>query len=777
MGELFKQVCSFSTISQAWKKVKKKKAASGLDDITVDEFAKNLSKNLNHLINDLKNDRYSPEPLKRIQVPKFGKPREARPISIPSVRDKIVQHAVKIVLEPIFSPIFLDCSYAYRPGKGPRKAYKRVNHYLVIEKRRWVTLADFDNFFDSLDQKILISQLLKYINDMEIIKLIRMWCKIGFVSGGGEYHDVATGISQGSVLSPLLSNIYAHPLDEYMVQKAYRYVRYSDNMLVACYSRKEAKDAWLDIREFSTQVLNLKLNQSSSPVKSMQKGFVFLGIYYRDNERRISDAKIAKMKSTIKRLTRKSVPPDSIIEKLNESTSGFRNYYGLINPLDQMIKLDDYLAKRLTTYLAFCLQNKKFKTISEMLCFLNPVEFTSTVYCESKEKKIKEIASNALKLTIPARKKDTGIYEENKRVTKSLRKADQAIKKRKQKYIRSRAKSGELVISTLGAFVGKRKNRLVVSSKGKTVVNSRFNTVKNIIIESRGVTLSSDLISECSKRKISLFFSEPVGLPYAMIYCFEYPKPDVAISQIQAMETKLGNEIASAIVTGKIRNQLNLVKFYARSRKRDRNFMTRVKEFNKEVKRSVINIKNMVHDGDNRKFREKLMLLEGRIAASYWSIITLLLKNRVKFPGRKRKGAKDLVNSLLNYAYAILYGKVWKSVIVTGMNPYVGFLHASHKGKPALVFDLVEEFRCQVSDRAVFTMLTRGEKLRIDKTTGLLTGPTRRKIIENVQERLSSLVPYRGKNWMLIDVIQKQARLLAKCLKGKQKYRPFIGRY
>jgi len=243
------------------------------------------------------------------------------------------------------------------------------------------------------------------------------------------------------------------------------------------------------------------------------------------------------------------------------------------------------------------------------------------------------------------------------------------------------------------------------------------------------------------------------------------------------METKLGNEIASAIVTGKIRNQLNLVKFYARSRKRDRNFMTRVKEFNKEVKRSVINIKNMVHDGDNRKFREKLMLLEGRIAASYWSIITLLLKNRVKFPGRKRKGAKDLVNSLLNYAYAILYGKVWKSVIVTGMNPYVGFLHASHKGKPALVFDLVEEFRCQVSDRAVFTMLTRGEKLRIDKTTGLLTGPTRRKIIENVQERLSSLVPYRGKNWMLIDVIQKQARLLAKCLKGKQKYRPFIGRY
>ncbi len=127
---------------------------------------------------------------------------------------KIAQQAVRSVIEPLFNARFLDCSYAYRPGKGTAKAFNRVNHYLTAQRRRWVVLADFDKFFDTLDPDFLVRQITRVLDDSDILGLIRMWTRIGFVGKRGDYSDVAAGVGQGSVISPLLSNIYAHPLDE-----------------------------------------------------------------------------------------------------------------------------------------------------------------------------------------------------------------------------------------------------------------------------------------------------------------------------------------------------------------------------------------------------------------------------------------------------------------------------------------------------------------------------------------------------------------------------------
>ena len=137
MGELFDQVCSIPVLMAAWKRVRAKKAAGGLDKVTVEDFEVCFNKNFEQLRQSLIKRNYTPEPLERVNVLKMDASGEKRPLSLPSVKDKIVQQAVRSVVEPVFNSVFLDCSYAYRLGKGQRKAFKRVDHYIRVERRPW----------------------------------------------------------------------------------------------------------------------------------------------------------------------------------------------------------------------------------------------------------------------------------------------------------------------------------------------------------------------------------------------------------------------------------------------------------------------------------------------------------------------------------------------------------------------------------------------------------------------------------------------------------------
>ncbi|MDY6855424.1 MAG: CRISPR-associated endonuclease Cas1 [Thermodesulfobacteriota bacterium] len=236
-------------------------------------------------------------------------------------------------------------------------------------------------------------------------------------------------------------------------------------------------------------------------------------------------------------------------------------------------------------------------------------------------------------------------------------------------------------------------------------------------------------------------------------------------------------KIASRIVKGKIRNQLNLMKFYARSRKENTGFQEGLTDMENQVERLSDEAKQLPHDAEHNAIRDRLFSIEGRSAAAYWAMVKHLLAGDIEFAGRRRQGADDLVNSMLNYGYGILYSRVWRAIAVAGLNPFLSFLHAPQKNKPTLSYDLIEEFRCQAVDRAVFTMITRGEELKINNKTRLLTDKTKEKVIENVLERLASIVPYKGSKITLTEVIRLQPRHLIECLKKGKAYRPFIGRY
>lgn len=209
MGELYNKVCGLENLVSAWNKVKEKGAAGGIDQISIEVFEKDLDTNLKNLSELLSIHRYIPEPYKEIKTSK-GKD-EYRYLSLPTIRDKIVQQAIKDVIEPIFEREFLDVSYGYRPNKGPVKAINRVSHLMVNEKRSWVTICDIDNYFDEIHHDILFSLLAERIKDDELLSLIRLGIKMGKVDKKLRWRDRVRGIPQGSIISPLLSNLYLHP--------------------------------------------------------------------------------------------------------------------------------------------------------------------------------------------------------------------------------------------------------------------------------------------------------------------------------------------------------------------------------------------------------------------------------------------------------------------------------------------------------------------------------------------------------------------------------------
>lgn len=777
MGELFDRVCSLSVLMDAWKRVKTKKAAGGLDRVTVQDFDRDFHKNFEQLRHDLQSGKYIPEPLERINASKMDGSGETRPLSLPSVRDKIAQQAVKTVVEPIFDPLFLDCSYAYRPGKGPRKAFKRVNHYLTAEKRKWAVLGDFDRFFDMLVHDLLLKQVEGMIDDADIIRLIRMWMKIGFVKWSGDYVDMHGGVGQGSVISPLLANVYAHPLDEFMVQKGHAYIRYSDNLIILCYSRQEALRAFDDLKFFTEQGLKLHLNKEERPVRALDRGFVFLGIYYRDNIRAISNGKMAKIRQKIMGITRPGENPDALMEKLNRSLDGTRRYYGVLQAEAQFIEIDNYLSERMTPLLAGYLQEGMYRNVADLVMYLTPLQFLSTAFNRDKEDRLKELAGMALKKNIGQTQKGDRVTPQKKGVEEGVKAADRAVSRRKQRYLKNHAMASEIVVSTHGAFVGKTGNRLVVKLNRKIILTQQLDKLKNVVVATNGVTLSSDLIRECSSRKISIVFTESHGPPYAMVHTPSHPHARLGLAQLEAIQNGQGLKIAKRIVIGKIRNQLNLIKFYGRSRKNDIGFQEGLDAMESEIDGLVNDAKKFAGGLEYDMVRDRLFSVEGRAASAYWGMARQLLPDDVEFPGRRHKGASDLVNSLLNYGYGILYARVWQAVAFAGLNPHLSFLHASQTAKPSLVFDLIEEFRCQAVDRAVFTMFTRGEELKIERKSGQLTETTKKKVIRNVLERLTSLAPYRGKKKSLGEVIRLQSSHLAACLAKGKKYKPFIGRY
>jgi CRISPR-associated protein Cas1 len=333
--------------------------------------------------------------------------------------------------------------------------------------------------------------------------------------------------------------------------------------------------------------------------------------------------------------------------------------------------------------------------------------------------------------------------------------------------------SSHLVVSDFGSFLGKKGERLVVKRAGEVVLEAPFHDVEQVSILGSGVTLSTDVIKECSRQGIQLNFVSGSGDPYAKLVSPALTGTVVTRrEQLLAYFDERGLKFAKATVAGKIKNQANVLKYFAKHR---RHAAPEVhgRIYDGAAKLDALRLDvDRVAGGRVDDAREKLMSLEGQAGRVYWELVRLVLPVEAGFESRERRGATDPVNSLLNYGYGILYHQVSGALSLAGLDNFAGFLHADRAGKPSLVLDMVEVFRQPVVDRVIIAWLNRG--FVVDMDGERLADKTRRELAAKVLERLEDQDRYEGAQHRLKTIIQVQCRHLAMFFRGEAPYRPYV---
>ena len=332
--------------------------------------------------------------------------------------------------------------------------------------------------------------------------------------------------------------------------------------------------------------------------------------------------------------------------------------------------------------------------------------------------------------------------------------------------------SSQLVLSGFGLFLRKKSERLLVK-KGKTLVYQfPFFRLTEVVVASRGISMSSDLVQELCQRGIRVSFLDSRGQPYAMLTS---PMLSATVQarreQLLAFYDERGLSFARAIIVGKLTNQERLLRYFGKYLKKavPERFAP-LEPIVKTLKSHKAKVK-AVTGGCIDECRDTLMGLEGAAGRLYWDGVRHILGPKVEFFGREHRGATDAVNSALNYGYGMLYAQVWGAVLNAGLEPFAGFLHVDRPGKPSLVLDLVEEFRQPVVDRAVLAHVNLGEEIKL--TQGMLEAETRKALVQRVMERLQATEKYRGKRYQVRSIMQMQARRLASHVRGDGTYKAF----
>ncbi|MBU8791568.1 group II intron reverse transcriptase/maturase [Oceanobacillus caeni] len=344
---LYDKVYKRTNLISAFEQVKKNKGAPGVDKVTIEDYEWLLEDNLEVLQQKLKTKSYCPKPVRRKMIKKENG--KQRPLGIPTVEDRVVQAAIRNILEPIFEEEFLPCSYGFRPGISAHMALDKVTEHLSAGYH-YVIDADLQSYFDTIPRDKLEQQIRKRVTDGSVIQLIHQFLSAG-VMEGERYQETPGGAPQGGVLSPLLSNIYLHQLDQLMTERGHRIVRFADDFIILCKSQKGADRVMRSVTRFLEEELCLTVNQEKTKVVYARKEpFTFLGYEFIGDIRRIDPKKEIKFKKRVKEITRRNqtVDIETLIKtKLNPYLRGWANYFRYGNVKTKFKDWDSWIRRRL----------------------------------------------------------------------------------------------------------------------------------------------------------------------------------------------------------------------------------------------------------------------------------------------------------------------------------------------------------------------------------------------------------------------------------------------
>lgn len=355
---LIDKVYREDTLEIAWEQVRGNAGACGVDGITIKRFEKDSQSRLLAVREHLKNQTYRPQAVKRVWIPKAGSKSEKRPLGIPTVRDRVVQAATKLVIEPIFEHEFSEHSYGFRPGRGCKDALRRVSSQ-IKEGYHYVVDADIKAFFDQLDHKRLMDKVRERVADGRVLDLLEQMLKTGIMEEG-KYRTAEEGTPQGGVISPLMANIYLNGMDHELKEAGYELTRYADDFVVMCKSEREAEEALEKIRNW-TAANGLELHSEKTRIVDVTKKgnyFDFLGYRFvrgKKSGKMVKvprDKSLKKFKERLKPLTKRANGHslEAIIKKIQPIQRGWYEYFKHC-PSWVMKQIDGWIRGRLRSIL------------------------------------------------------------------------------------------------------------------------------------------------------------------------------------------------------------------------------------------------------------------------------------------------------------------------------------------------------------------------------------------------------------------------------------------
>ena len=323
---LIDKVTREKSLEVAWKQVEARKGGGGVDGMSIAVFSKRSDKRLARLSEQLREGRYQPHAVKRVWIPKSdGK---KRPLGVPTIIDRIVQTSIRNAIEPIFEKKFVECSYGFRPGRGCKDALREVSAALK-QGRTWVVDVDIEKYFDTIDKKRLMDEVAKEIADGSMLDLINQFLEQDVMEGMKRWQP-EKGTPQGAVISPLLANIYLHPVDVTMSREGYRLIRYADDMVILCESQQEAERAHARLEQ-----LLMERGLTLHPIKTrvvdatQRPGFDFLGYRFFGRHRYPRPTSMNKLREAVREKTPRmnGHSLEEIIKRVNLTLRGWYEYF------------------------------------------------------------------------------------------------------------------------------------------------------------------------------------------------------------------------------------------------------------------------------------------------------------------------------------------------------------------------------------------------------------------------------------------------------------------
>lgn len=365
-NELLEKILSKDNMNTAFKRVKANKGASGIDDMTVDELLQYLKENGEQIKEDIRNGRYNPKAVRRVEIPKPDGSK--RKLGIPTVVDRVIQQAIAQQLSIIYEPIFSENSYGFRPNRSAQDAILKAKE-IINNGYKWVVDLDLEKFFDTVNQDLLISIIRRTVNEDKVVSLIRKYLQAG-VLVNGVFEKTEKGTPQGGNISPILSNIMLNELDKELESRGLQFVRYADDCVIFTKSKKSAQRVMESITRFIEKKLRLKVNKDKSKVDRPWR-IKYLGFsFYQEKgkvEIRIHPKSIAKFKDKIRTITSRSnsMSMETRYIKLKQAIVGWINYFKIANMGKIVKELDKWIRRRIR--MCYWKQWKRSKTKRENL--------------------------------------------------------------------------------------------------------------------------------------------------------------------------------------------------------------------------------------------------------------------------------------------------------------------------------------------------------------------------------------------------------------------------